>query len=428
MSVTWRFPCVLVLVALLLVMSMQPCVADESVTPDASAVPLGSRFGGPNSVADQLAEDVRPKQTITGRTTFRRYFAWKDRLQERYGLSYSVDYTAAVLAATNTLGTEDVFASGAFRFYGSWTLFGRRSGNTGTFVWKVEHRHRYTDTPVSGTASQIGYVGAILPVLSDIQANLTNLYWKQNLCGGRVEIVAGFLDATDWVDVYALAAPWNGFFNFAFATGGASMPLPDNAALGLYVNAMLTRNVYVIGGFADSNADSTDPFRGFDTFANDREFFKTLELGWTTAQDRFYLDNTHLTFWHADERDKAGISSGWGLNFSFTHSFGEKWMPFVRAGYADGGGTLLQKTVSTGLAYHFGCRESLLGLGLNWGQPNDDTFGPGLDDQFTVELFSRLQVTQTLQVTPDIQWILDPARNPDADQSWVFGLRARVVF
>ena len=255
------------------------------------------------------------------------YFDWKDRLRENRGLSFSLDYTAGILGATNTLHEDDVFAGGAVRFFGKWDLIGRKSGNTGSFVWKIEHRHKFTEIPPSGTASEIGYVGLVLPVLSDIGTRLTNLYWRQNLKEGRIEIIAGMIDTTDWVDLYALASPWNGFFNFAFATGGASIPVPDDSAIGAYVNAMLTDNLYIIGGFADSNANSTDPFDGFDTFFNDHEYFKTIELGWTTSRDRFYLDNTHITFWHADEREEAGVSSGSGVNLSFAHAFDDKWMP-----------------------------------------------------------------------------------------------------
>ena len=180
-------------------------------------------------------------------------------------------------------------------------------------------------------------------------------------------------------------------------------------------------------GFADGNADSTNPFDGFDTFFNDHEFFKTIELGWVTSRDRFYLDNTHITYWHADERKLAGVESGWGVNFSFEHAFEDKWMPFIRAGYAKDGGTLLQKTFSTGFGYHFSDNISLLGFGFNWGEPNESTFGPGLEDQYAMEVFARLQVMKNLQITPDIQLIINPARNPTVEQSWVFGLRARIV-
>ena len=417
-----------ILVALLMVLSAQPGMAQEEQTPEGDESSTSPRFGSPNSVQDQLADDATTKENLTGVSLFQRYFDWKGRLREDNGFSFSVDYTAGIIAASETLGDKGHGSAGAVRFFGAWDLVGRESGNTGTFVWKVENRHKYIDPPASGMASEMGYVGAILPVLSNMGNRMTNLYWKQNLNKGRLEFILGLIDTTDWVDVYALASPWTGFFNFAFATGSASIPVPDDAAVGMYVNAMLTNNLYVIGGMADANANSTDPFAGFDTFFNDNEYFSTIEFGWTTSQDRFYLDNTHLTFWHVDERVEAGVSGGNGGKFSFTRAFGVKWMPFLRAGYANDGGSVLQKTLSTGLGYHLKDDTSLLGLGLNWGQPNEDTFGSGLNDQFTTELFCRLQMTQNIQITPDIQYIKNPALNPDADQSWALGLRGRIAY
>jgi len=401
-------------------------MAQETQSPEVDETSTSQQFGGPNSVPGQLADDERLTESLTDRATLQDYFDWKDAVREKHGVNYSLDYTAGILSATNTIGEEDTFAGGAARFFGTWDLLGRESGNTGTFVWKIEHRHKYTDIPPSGTASQIGYVGTTLPVLSDIGTRLTNLYWKQNLNQDRLEIIAGMIDTTDWVDLYALASPWTGYFNFVFATGGASIPVPDDAALGAYVNVMATDNLYVIGGFADSNADSTDPSNGFDTFFDDQEFFKTIELGWTTSRDRFYLDNTHITYWHADEREAAGVSSGQGVNFSFAHAFDDKWMPFARAGYAADGGSLLQKSVSGGIGYHLRDEISLFGLGVNWSQPNEDTYGADLENQFATEAFCRVQVTQRLQVTPLIHWIINPALNPGTDQSWVFGVRARL--
>ena len=428
MSFNWKSPGCYIVILLLLVLWVQPGIAQEAQTPNADDSFPYPQFGGPDSVQDQLVDDARQKDSVTGVNVLQSYSDWKENLRKEHGFSFTLDYTAGFVGATHTLYDEDFFSSGAARFYGSWDLVGRESGNTGTFIWKIENRHKYTDIPPNGTASQVGYAGVTYPTLSDIGTRLTNLYWKQNLYKGRMEVIAGMIDTTDWVDLYALASPWTGFSNFVFATGGASIPTPDDAAIGLYINGMLTDNLYLIGGFADSNADSTDPFNGFDTFFSDHEYFKTIELGWTTSQDRFYLDNTHITFWHADEREEAGVSSGWGVNFSFSKSFDEKWMPFLRAGYTDDGGSLLQKTVSAGLGYHLQDDISLLGVGFNWGQPNEDTFGPDLDDQYTIELFCRLQVTQNIQITPDIQYLINPALNPDEDDSWVFGLRARLVF
>jgi porin len=428
MSVKWKRSGFFILVASLLIWSIQPGMTQEAQTPEDDSSKTIQQFGGPSSVPGQLADDKRLTKALTNVSLPQNYTDWKKRLLEKHGFDFSIDYSATGIIATNTLNDDDNFAGGVVRFFGQWDLVGRDSGNTGSFIWKVENRHRYTDIPPSGTKNEIGYVGLISPTFSNIGNRLTNLYWKQNLNQKRIEIVAGFIDTTDWIDVYALAPPWIAFTNFAFATGSATIAPPDEAALGAYFNAMLTDDVYFMAGFADSNSDSTDPFNGFDTFFNDNEFLKTFELGYVTSRDRFYLDNTHITLWHADEREEASVNGGWGVSFSYSHSFDEKWMPFLRGGYADDAGTLLQKSISTGLAYHWGNNNSMVGMGFNWGQPNEDTFGPGLDDQYTTELFCRFQVMKNLQITPDIQYIINPARNPENDQSWVFGLRARVVF
>jgi porin len=47
----------------------------------------------------------------------------------------------------------------------------------------------------------------------------------------------------------------------------------------------------------------------------------------------------------------------------------------------------------------------LLGVGLAWGEPNEDTWGPGLPDQYTAELFYRWQISKAIAVTPDLQYI-----------------------
>jgi porin len=186
---------------------------------------------------------------------------------------------------------------------------------------------------------------------------------------------------------------------------------------------MATDHIYVVGGLADANGDPTKPGDWFDTFFNDHEYFYHFEVGWTSSQDRIYLDNIHLTGWYADERDEAQVEDGWGLAFSAAKFINDTWMPFLRAGYSDGGGTLLEASVSAGVGYYFEESKDLIGFGLNWGRPPDS----GLDNQYTAEIFYRLQLAQNLAITPDVQLIFNPALNPDEDMLWVFGLRARLA-
>ena len=384
-------------------------------------------FGGPSSVTGVLKEDDTVKQTLFRfdgmRQVFKPYFDFKAKLKSDFGLSLGADYTALYQWANQSLGADDA-AGGIFRFYGDWTWFGRESGNTGSFVFKVENRHRIgTQISPKDLGFEMGYAGFTAPIYADYSWGVTNLFWRQRFLEGRVSLVAGILDVTDYLDVYGMVNPWTSFNNLAFLTS-ATIPAP-NQGLGVGIGAMLTDNIYLIAGFADTNGDPANFTDNFDTFFNDGEYFTHIEIGWTSAQDSIYLDNVHITAWHADKREQALTPEGWGISFSAATYLDEKWMPFLRGGYAKDGGALWEGTVSLGLGYRT-TQSDLLGVGLNWSRPSESSFSPGLSDQYTMEVFYRFQLTENFALTPDIQLIIDPALNPEVNSIWVLGMRARL--
>jgi len=384
------------------------------------------QFGGPSSVGAQLEEDNVEKVPLLRFPAIDRaltpWFDWKGDLNENYGLSFGLDYTALAQGVSENPG-EDNAAGGIFRFFGNWTLVGRDSGNTGSIVYKLESRHRLgTDIAPQGLGFEAGYVGLTAAPYSDFGWGITNLYWKQHFKKKRFSFIAGVVDATDYVDVYGLANPWTQFQNLVFLTD-PTIPVP-NQGLGAGVGVMATDNIYVVGGLADANGDPTDPGDWFESFFDDQEYFYHLEIGWASSQERIYFDNIHLTGWYVDERENALVEDGWGLAFSATKFINDTWMPFLRAGYSKDGGALLEASVSTGVGYYLSESRDLLGFGVNWGKPPERD----LDDQYTAELFYRLQLAQNLAITPDVQLIINPALNPDEDVLWVFGIRGRLTF
>jgi porin len=395
---------------------------------DDAAVKPRPGFGGPDAVENQLADDAEIAPALVDERPFQPWFDWKAGLAQRTGISFGVDYSALYLGSTNDAGTSSASA-GMARFFGSWELIGRGTENTGALVWKVEHRHRYGSlSPNQAALGAYGYVGFIGAPFSDQQVRLTNLYWRQRLGDGRATVIGGYLDATDYADTFIGGSPWTGFLNLAFSTGSASMFLPNDATLGVAGGAMLTDNVYAIAGLTNAFADPTDPFdRSLDRFVSDGEHFATLEIGWTASQQRIYHDNTHLTVWHVDDSVAAGATQGWGVAFSHVRGIGERWTAFLRGGLADDGSSLLETSVSAGVLYRPESGGDELGVAVNWGEPNESTFGPGLDDQLTVEAFYRLQVTPELALTPSVELIKDPALNPRNDTLWVLGVRARLA-
>ena len=118
------------------------------------------------------------------------------------------------------------------------------------------------------------------------------------------------------------------------------------------------------------------------------------------------------------------MDDGWGVAASASWFFDDTWMPFLRAGYADGDAPLLSHSVSTGIGRYFADSKDLLGVGVNWGKAADSS----LDDQWTGELFYRLQLAQNLAITPSVQLIANPALNPGDDFQAYLGVRARVTF
>lgn len=388
------------------------------------------QFGGSSSVSIQTQSDDEIKRTtflFKGLTPYLTpYYDFKDSVKQETGLAFGFDYALLFQGANVSLG-DHYALGGVGRFFGTWTLFGRGTPNTGSFVYKVENRHSVgTLVPPQNLAGEIGYIGLTSDTFSDAGWLLTNLYWLQTFSNHRYIFVAGILDVTDYVDVYGLNNPWTDFNNSTFSTN-PTIPAPSQG-MGVAASVMLTDNFYLLGGLADSNGNPENPGKNFDSFFNDHEYFKHIELGWVSSWQNRYLDNIHLTAWQVDFREASQTPSGWGLAFSFSRKIDERWLPFLRAGYSDGGGSPFNYSVSSGFGYFPKRRSDVMGFGFNWSRPSAHIFGNGLKDQYTFELFYRIQLFQHTTITPDIQYLVNPALNSEANSSWVFGLRTRLSF
>ena len=72
----------------------------------------------------------------------------------------------------------------------------------------------------------------------------------------------------------------------------------------------------------------------------------------------------------------------------------------------------------------FGQADDRLGVGYTWSDPVDTK----LDNQGALDVFYRVHVTPEIAVSPTLQVIFDPVRNPDEDEILVWGIRTRLVF
>lgn len=396
---------------------------DQSTSNQKSGYQDTTTFGGPSSVGETLKDDDRLEgYRFSGLgTVLSPYFAWKETINKDYGLAFSLDYNLLYQVANESAGDEDEAAGGIFRYFGSWTVLNRGDSNPGSIVFKVENRHKLgTDIVPQTLGFEIGYTGATGAQFGDTDWILSNLYWQQKTNYKHLTFVAGIIDPTDYLNVYALVDPLTAFSNLAFLTE-TTIPAPSQG-LGAAIGWMAAENVYLLGGLYDANGDPSEPDDSVESFFDDHEYFKQIEIGWISSLERQFLDNVHLTLWHADEREDVAVDDGLGLAFSATKFINDTWLPFLRIGYADDGGALWERSVSTGIGYYLADTKDLFGVGLNWGRPTD-----GDDDQYTTEIFYRLQLAPNFAITPDIQLLIDPAQNPDEEALWVFGIRARIT-
>lgn len=104
-------------------------------------------------------------------------------------------------------------------------------------------------------------------------------------------------------------------------------------------------------------------------------------------------------------------------------------MPFVRGGISEGDVALYDRSLSVGMGYFgLGKPTNNLGFAINWSKTNEDTLQTFLnagEKQMAAEIYYNMQFGDHVQITPDIQYIKDPAFSSESS-AWVFGIRARI--
>jgi porin len=348
------------------------------------------------------------------------FFSTPLELYSAEALRFVGDYYTFGLSSSDHRSKQDsVAAAGIARATINWRLYDEADGESGEIQLRVDHKHSYGDSaPSTFVMKNLGGFGLIQPAFSDIGLRLTNFYWKQNINQANTELMLGFLDSTDYIDTYALGNPYSGFSNIQFSTGAGAIPIPDESTFGAVARHMMSDNYYFYVSISDAKADSTKPFDGLSQFINEHQYFKSLEVGYVSSKERFYVQNSHLTLWHSDGKGESNTEN-YGANWSTIYKMG-KWIPFFRAGVAQGPEALYESSVAFGSGYELG--GGLLGLAVGWATPNAP-----FDDVMNSELYYRMN-WGPLALTPNLQYLYSLPNNSGTDQAWVVGLRGHLTF
>ncbi|MEH6589506.1 MAG: carbohydrate porin [Halioglobus sp.] len=384
-------------------------------------------FGGPSSVSEELRESNETRSSTYQfealQTAFGPWFDWKRQLNEKHGFTLGVNAYWLYQGASGSMTDEDDAFGGIYRLQGSWTAFGRGTDNAGSLEWRIENRSKaFTDlAPQSlATAAGITAINTGFGYSDNFATDLAVFNWTQRFNGGRSGVAVGRLAFDAYLDAFPFQTFSRGFINRSFLVI-PTLATTGIGALGIVAKGFVSSNIWLGGQIYDGNAVSGEFDR--DTF-EEHEWLKSVEIGWTPSIDSRNRERIQFTWWEKDARREAGISAGKGWTVSATYQFNEQWQPFVRLGHSDGGaGVAAEDAVSIGLEMK-PRMDQAWSIGLGWAKPSRKTHGAGLDDETVIETSYKFQLSPNFSLTPDLQYVRNPAKNLRKSSVVVGGVRA----
>jgi len=348
---------------------------------------------------------------------------WSDAMKwtdEKMGLRFTVEYNSVVQWADRG-GDESTAGSGEFRLSGRWKLWGQETGNPGLIDAQLRSRHAYSELPPTSWSSSIGSLWPTANGFNDSGWAVPKAYFQQSFGVDRWMVRLGRTAIDGLYDVHALRGQRLFFLNSAFADNPA-VPFPGIGPA-IIVAHRPASSVKLQAGISGSEflqlGSVGDQFR-------DNEWFSAFEFEWTPKLSDRGQTVLRAMYWHSRADSGSSAPDGDGVSTVVQHRFANSTVAFARYSFSSTTASTAEQVVATGVGYmpRWGRRTDLAGLAFAWGRPSVS----GLRDQYTVEWFYRLQITPEVQLTPDVQAIINPSLSAEQDLVWVLGARLRIAF
>jgi len=347
--------------------------------------------------------------------------AWLSNLYAKTGLRLGFAYTMVFQQASGGPG-ERTGTAGDIDFMTAWTLIGRETGNTGTFVMDGEYRFKVGDQPPSALFNELGVLTATTGGFNDRGWVVRDAHWRQRLFDDRLRLLVGRADSSDYVGGTRLQSINFFFLNRAFSANAAvAFPAGHGPTAGATI--LPTDWFYVTGGaqnaYSRSNTIEVDSL-------DEGDFFWFTEFGFTPTIPNLGNARYRMLLWRMDEREELGLPQDQGLSLILEQDFGDHLMAFARYSYSEADLTNIRNAVQVGAGYSglLGSPDNVTGLAVGFGDPPTG----GGRDETVLETFHRFQLTHRTQLMLGYQLIVNPARNPDQDVLGVFEARLRLSF
>lgn len=313
-------------------------------------------------------------------------------------------------------------AAGDLDLMSSWTLIGRGTENTGRLVFTGEYRYQVGDQPPSLVGGQVGTLVAPTGTFNDRGWVIRDAYWIQRLFEGKVRILLGRADISDYMGSHWLQNVNNSFINRNFSAN-AAIPFPGHGPM-LGISIRPNDQFYLTAGAINAYSDTR--FAEIDSLFSEWDLFSMAEVGYTPTIKGLGEGRYAFTMWHMDARSRDNLPSDYGLSFIADQNLTENLQAFARYSYAGGQLVNIKNTAQVGLGYSgiFGRVNDLTGAAFAMTFPQRDT----TRNEAVVEVFHRFQLAQNGQLSVGLQVIATPGNAIANEAAGMFYMRLRTSF
>jgi len=259
-------------------------------------------------------------------------------------------------------------------------------------------------------------------VLTSGRLSLKKLWWRQAILDDSLTINIGKLYYENFFDLNASAENPANQFVAGQLTNNTTVPFPSYGFGFIGEYKMSDQFGF---RFGTMNALSTGRASGFENI-DEGKFFNVVQAQWSptfTDEEEYYHGNYRVFGWYSNN-DVDYERGGWGMGLSFDQEIGGGVVPFVRWGIAQDGAAPATMCWSTGTVLNgfLGRKHDGIGIGCTFSNLADSGLEGGESWETMAEIFWRIQVTRTLQVSPDLQWF-NAGQAGGVKDTWIWGLR-----
>ncbi|MCH2152794.1 MAG: carbohydrate porin [Phycisphaerales bacterium] len=315
---------------------------------------------------------------------------------------------------------------------GAVTLWDRED-SSGRVVYNIQAAEGAFTAVRPYLATAVGSPMNVNNILVNSNFNLYMLYWHQELFDKKVRVSIGKIESQVFFDTNAIA--YNPATQFMYEGFNQSITNPfPGYGFGGQVEWTITDDWKLRA--ATMNSETTSKSTGFEYLSKDHLFSiieSDLRLHFD-SNDHVYEGHYRLMLWYKSiGRTSSGKSpwdaSGWGVTFNMDQRLVGNLVTFCRVGWGENDVTSSNFSVSGG----FGIENFLnrqgdcIGFAGSWSKLTElgrynASLAADAGDQTFLEWFWRINMTDTIQVSPVIQYVYDSGAGIDGSLIW--GIRS----